>query len=206
MSNETRRYIDESHGEYCARIIAPYVGARYNSLPVLELLNATDWEGHWPECDASGRLTGYVVDCDNEICYCNVDDLAMILAENLREDQEYDGEYAHLHLPPVTQDNTALVAHSPEPWEIRNSPSMRTIGQVGGDDIALLMHPDGPGHPNARRIVAAVNAVAGIPTEALEAGAVAEAMNTLRMLARTAPIQYAEAARAALARLEATHD
>ena len=78
--------------------------------------------------------------------------------------------------------------HSPEPW--------RTVDRVFEEDRIFVL--TGPGHrlivedivaslytdehegrqaDNARRVVACVNALAGIPTEALEAGALAKLLD-----------------------------
>ena len=78
---------------------------------------------------------------------------------------------------------------TPEPWHIENlwhvlSEDGRLIAGCGGHDSNI------PGdntfqdnQTNARRIVACVNACAGIPTEALEAGVVGEMQRSLKRIA-----------------------
>jgi hypothetical protein len=73
--------------------------------------------------------------------------------------------------------------HSPEPWRSVASPWNESLSgdqdifDTHGLDAAMTVSTgfDGKGNDlaaaNARRIVACVNALAGIPTEALEAGA-----------------------------------
>jgi hypothetical protein len=81
--------------------------------------------------------------------------------------------------------------HSPEPWsaglrdgtfpdEIDDATGFRCAAAYGHGNSR---HPDDAAEANARRIVAAVNAVAGIPTEALEAGKLGEALKAAERLA-----------------------
>ncbi len=93
--------------------------------------------------------------------------------------------------------------HSPEPWHY-----VGDSGAIEDDEGVTCAEGWGPGDLedlNARRIVAAVNACAGISTEALESGALGEALNVLHeassyadiiepMLAKTCP-GHAEALR-----------
>ena len=80
--------------------------------------------------------------------------------------------------------------HTPEPWQvsgIRIKIAGRPFLRVGpdGEDVALVCYSDvKPGehaasHADAARIVACVNACAGIPTERLEGESVMEALKTL---------------------------
>jgi hypothetical protein len=92
--------------------------------------------------------------------------------------------------------------HSPEPWgafrldvsgtDEFKAYTARCIDQGAPEDFYIVMveKPDGPADvchvgngptsaENARRIVACVNALAGIPTEALEAGALKRALVAL---------------------------
>jgi hypothetical protein len=92
--------------------------------------------------------------------------------------------------------------HSPEPWgafrldvsgtDEFKAYTARCIDQGAPEDFYIVMvdKPDGSADvchvgngptsaENARRIVAAVNAVAGIPTAALESGALAKALDAL---------------------------
>ena len=85
--------------------------------------------------------------------------------------------------------------HTKEPWRIEYTRRVYGGGFSVDDDTASIstdawrslarVHiemdgdPSPEGEANARRIVAAVNACEGIPTEALEAGVVAELVRTL---------------------------
>ena len=69
--------------------------------------------------------------------------------------------------------------HSPEPWGISPAHSGDVLEANEGWKVAECWDPEatpGTSADNARRIVACVNALAGIPTEALEAGRLAEAL------------------------------
>jgi hypothetical protein len=76
--------------------------------------------------------------------------------------------------------------HSPEPWAIiRGHETGRPMGLVAGEEHVVCWggisrSASEVGDANARRIVAAVNACAGIPTEALEAGALGKALDLLK--------------------------
>jgi hypothetical protein len=73
--------------------------------------------------------------------------------------------------------------HSPEPWRFENIPGRKGAGAVRdvGDFVVARTLPEAmPG--DARRIVAAVNACAGLPTEALESGVLALAIEALAAL------------------------
>lgn len=61
-------------------------------------------------------------------------------------------------------------AHSVEPWEIEAQPMMTYIGSPAGTicDVWSKTNIE-QDRANARRIVACVNALAGIPTEEIEA-------------------------------------
>jgi hypothetical protein len=91
-------------------------------------------------------------------------------------------------------------AHTPEPWHYETAYSITSIfapdptgqnpygtyvaeidGQDVGRDTTRAQH-----EANARRIVAAVNACAGIPTQALEQGVVAELLEVLQAIVETA--------------------
>lgn len=72
--------------------------------------------------------------------------------------------------------------HDPEPWTVKpvhsNGCEVGPEIMAGDEWVATLVGAPYLGstttNPNAARIVAAVNSVAGIPTAALEAGVVAE--------------------------------
>ncbi len=72
--------------------------------------------------------------------------------------------------------------HSPEPWTWRRGSKMDAgmnevvVGSTGSVVCATVPQS---AEADARRIVAAVNACAGIPTAALEAGALAKALDLL---------------------------
>jgi hypothetical protein len=70
---------------------------------------------------------------------------------------------------------------SPEPWSIdetdRTIVDAKDSAVVVADDYALDWTAWGP--DSRRRIVAAVNSVAGIPSEALESGALGKAIDAL---------------------------
>src|SRR5690349_9702029 len=86
----------------------------------------------------------------------------------------------------------STVPHTPEPWNydmdfiVASDPT----GQHPDIYIAEIAHSDDEGRiapydqhqANSSRIVAAVNACAGIPTEALEQGIVAELLQQLSLL------------------------
>lgn len=85
--------------------------------------------------------------------------------------------------------------HTPEPWQYhlgRGADPRFHVQTQGGYQIASTppLHRDTRSHDentqreaNARRIVVCVNACAGIPTEALEAGVVGELLAAIRTLA-----------------------
>lgn len=80
-----------------------------------------------------------------------------------------------------------LPSHTPAPWYVKHGPDIRIAAKVGGDEIDIAeMRPDGFFYEElmvvAFRITAAVNACEGIPTEALEAGAVADLLKALAMM------------------------
>jgi hypothetical protein len=79
--------------------------------------------------------------------------------------------------------------HSPEPWRIAGDTSIgpQGIGIMSADDeaVAVVLGPivrpiDERTREDARRIVASVNAMRGIPTEALETGVIAELREALQ--------------------------
>jgi hypothetical protein len=72
------------------------------------------------------------------------------------------------------------IKHSPEPWQIME-PWKDNYTDVWNADGGLVL-----GRcwlPDARRIVGAVNACAGIPNSALESGALADALGVLAAVA-----------------------
>ena len=107
---------------------------------------------------------------------------------------------------------TETQSHTPEPWIIHSivdPVSKKTrIDEIMTNDkrrIAEFDFLDDPGveAANVRRAVACVNACAGIGTEALEQGAVAELVNALERIcdSNVAPLAFAgvyEIARAAV--------
>ena len=83
-----------------------------------------------------------------------------------------------------------MSAHTKEPWTLgKVLNGYRWINAVGHnglaqvvwqmDDDAVLGEKSPEQEANAHRIVASVNACAGIPTEALEAGVIAELVEAL---------------------------
>lgn len=86
--------------------------------------------------------------------------------------------------------------HTPEPWKLFTEMNSATIKRttwheddpsIGDTSYVAKLNDNwicdehgGSAHANGRRIVASVNACAGIPTEALESGVVAEAKAALR--------------------------
>lgn len=76
--------------------------------------------------------------------------------------------------------------HTQEPWMLgARYPESHWIDVVSQTDERGLPFVSCKHHDeeaNARRIVASVNATAGIPVEALEAGAIGELVEALRML------------------------
>jgi hypothetical protein len=67
--------------------------------------------------------------------------------------------------------------HSPEPWRIDKEDPASGIGDAAGEICAEGWGRKRLADANARRIVACVNALAGISTEALESGALAKALD-----------------------------
>lgn len=81
--------------------------------------------------------------------------------------------------------------HTPEPWHLEQPSDTLIVTREGhplkGDPLALLADGHGRLRPgeveaNARRIVACVNALSGLSTEAIVAGAVANMVTALRAL------------------------
>ena len=84
------------------------------------------------------------------------------------------------------------MTHTPEPWEV-----LSVTDGISAIKRESSLPPSGcmtqwpaicggaglPNEANARRIVAAINATAGIPTEGLEAGVVRELVKALRDIA-----------------------
>jgi hypothetical protein len=66
--------------------------------------------------------------------------------------------------------------HTPEPWHVMGDSIVQTSHITR--DVWTIPHSDGDLH----RIVACVNACAGLPTEALEAGALSEAIQAAQDL------------------------
>jgi hypothetical protein len=106
----------------------------------------------------------------------------------------------------MSDDSVSDTKHSPEPWgafrldvsgtDEFKAYTARCIDQGAPEDFYVVMveKPDGPADvchvgngptsaENARRIVACVNACAGIATEELETGALGDALSLLAMLA-----------------------
>lgn len=82
----------------------------------------------------------------------------------------------------------AETKHSPEPW--RSDPDCGAILDSNDNICAEAWQygtdPEGTAEANERRIVAAVNACAGIPTAALESGALETALRRLDTVAMAA--------------------
>jgi hypothetical protein len=83
-----------------------------------------------------------------------------------------------------TDHTNPATMHTPEPWHVTpGTPAVIFADydtfRLGIADIGTFA-PRGVQLANARRIVAAVNACQGIPTEALEQGVVAELLAALR--------------------------
>jgi hypothetical protein len=74
---------------------------------------------------------------------------------------------------------SAETKHSPEPWRV--IADYAAMDAYGGQ-TCIASGGDG-GAVNARRIVACVNACAGLSTEALEAGALGRALRLLEGIA-----------------------
>jgi hypothetical protein len=72
--------------------------------------------------------------------------------------------------------------HSPEPWWIDWEATKETMVSAAAGNVAVVVSGEvSVGcRPDARRIVACVNALAGIPTEALEAGKLWEALEAMK--------------------------
>jgi len=76
-----------------------------------------------------------------------------------------------------------MTKHTPEPWGVANAHNelRAIINETNRSGVVHLGMEKGlEDRANAARIVACVNACAGIPTEQLEAGSVAEAIQALR--------------------------
>lgn len=93
--------------------------------------------------------------------------------------------------------------HTPEPWEFVGTAS--AINVIGPKGESIIWHGDDVDEPNIRRMVVCVNVLAGIPTEAIEAGAVSHAIEALRAIedARNGytPDEVQNIARVALAKI-----
>ena len=59
--------------------------------------------------------------------------------------------------------------HTPEPWRAEEASIYRDAGQALVVDCGVVHRSKGERHANARRVVATINACAGIATEVLEA-------------------------------------
>jgi hypothetical protein len=99
----------------------------------------------------------------------------------------------------MSDDSVSDTKHSPEPWaymplhKVYGHPAPERwdeapqygIVEVCEDDPEIAsLGPAGNPEADARRIVACVNACAGLSTEALEAGKLGEALDALRPFAR----------------------
>lgn len=71
----------------------------------------------------------------------------------------------------------------PEPWHYQPTSFIITGDYEAGQIAKVYGMPDPEAVATARRIVAAINAVAGISTEALEAGVVGEMLEALEFYA-----------------------
>ena len=60
--------------------IARFVGHDYRDAEYVALADTLEWNGCWPEIDATGKLTGLVLDSDDQeqSDYANVNDLAVV--------------------------------------------------------------------------------------------------------------------------------
>ena len=79
------------------------------------------------------------------------------------------------------------IKHSPEPWVIDDRDGRPYAINAGREKVIVwggIACRATTGIDNARRIVACVNACAGIPTEALEAGALAQALDAAAAVLR----------------------
>src|ERR1700687_3987469 len=81
--------------------------------------------------------------------------------------------------------------HTPGPWEVIPARGKMLPHVMGGDHCRIALLDDchaaeSEREANARRIVAAVNACEGIPTEALEQGVVRELLEALKAIATAA--------------------
>jgi hypothetical protein len=95
-------------------------------------------------------------------------------------------------------DTKQAAPHSPEPWDCDGRTTMyatpdqsdeitmievrANVTEAGWDTVAFVEAIWPGAHDNARRIVAAVNACKGIPTEGLEQGVVRELLEALDYL------------------------
>lgn len=72
--------------------------------------------------------------------------------------------------------------HTPEPWRTfkQGDSTGWIVGRVDGGDMFRIPAGYEDVGADARRIVACVNACAGLSTEALEAGALKESLDVLR--------------------------
>ena len=109
-----------------------------------------------------------------------------------------------------------------EKWYLNGQPSI--VGQNGAGFAVALMAPWGPAvndsvdkrEANARRIVACVNACAGIPTEAIEAGVVGELVRACKLYRKLdddiragikmSPLDWSECHQAASGALSQLHN
>lgn len=91
-----------------------------------------------------------------------------------------------------------VIAHTPEPWRIGRTGITGAVSIVAGDRPPTLVTEviqsctDQPAMENARRIVACVNACAGIPTEELEQGVVQALIEALERITDYQPALVGE--------------
>ena len=61
-------------------------GLNYESVKAKAIIGKEDWQGYYPEVDAWGKLTGYVIDID-DVAYIVIEDLVMINKWELDADE-----------------------------------------------------------------------------------------------------------------------
>ena len=107
-----------------------------------------------------------------------------------------EGTTIEVRIPMQSEEDAVAKAHTPEPWSCGGRTTLyatpdesgemtmievnANVTEAGWDTVAFIEAIWPGAHANARRIVAAVNACAGIPTEALEQGTVGELLQALK--------------------------
>ena len=89
----TRRFeVNLPTREQLCAIAQRVAGLHYESQPARAVIDATEWDSHYPEIDEDGYLTGDVVDCTSSDAdvYINVGDDVLVREDALSQEQLRD--------------------------------------------------------------------------------------------------------------------